>query len=283
MKIHLLDGTYELFRAYYGAPSSRAANGQEVGATRSLLRSLARLLREPEVTHVAVAFDHVVESFRNELFDGYKTGEGIEAELRSQFALAEEATRALGIICWPMVEFEADDALATAAQRYSQRTDVERVLICTPDKDLAQCVTDKVWQWDRMRERVYDEAGVVEKFGVSPRSIPDYLALVGDAADGIPGIPRWGAKSSSAVLARYGTLDAIPASADQWDIKVRGAATLAQNLETQRQDAELYRRLATLRLDVPLAEDVEALRWSGPERAALDGFCERLGLRTPPL
>jgi len=242
---------------------------------------LARLLRDPEVTYVAVAFDHVVESFRNQLFEGYKTGEGIDSDLRDQFSLAEEATRALGVVCWPMVEFEADDALATAAEMYAGHESVEKVLICTPDKDLAQCVGPKVWQWDRMRERIYDEAGVREKFGVSPKSIPDYLALVGDTADGIPGISRWGAKSTAAVLARYGQVEAIPASAEDWDIKVRGAKTLAAGLAAEREAALLYRRLATLRTDVPLAEGLDQLRWQGPDTAALESLCERIGIAPP--
>ena len=211
MRIHLIDGTYELFRAYYGAPGTLGPDGSEVGATRGILRSLLSLLREDGVSHVACAFDHVIESFRNDLFDGYKTGEGVPAELMAQFPLAERAAHALGLVVWPMVEFEADDALATAAARFAVSSDVEQILICTPDKDMAQCVSgSRIVCLDRMRRRILDEPGVAEKFGVSPASIPDWLALVGDDADGIPGVPRWGGKSASALLARYGHLEAIP-------------------------------------------------------------------------
>ena len=222
MDVHLVDGTYELFRAHFGAPPATAPDGAAVGATRGLLRSLQALLREPGVTHVAVAFDQVVESFRNRLFPGYKTAEGVPPELLAQFPLAEEATRALGLVTWPMVEFEADDALATGAARFADAPGVERVLLCTPDKDLAQCVRGtRVVGFDRMRRRVLDEAGVRARFGVGPASIPDWLALVGDTADGIPGVPRFGEKSASAVLGRYAHLEAIPDDAARWDLPVR--------------------------------------------------------------
>ncbi len=284
MKVHLVDGTYELFRAYYGPPSARAPDGSEVGAVRGLLRSMAVLLRGEEVTHVAVAFDRVVESFRNQLFEGYKTGEGIEGDLLSQFPLAEQVARCLGVVVWPMIEFEADDALATAAARFHAHPEVEQVVICSPDKDLAQCVRGRsVVSWDRMRDRVYDEEGVREKFGVGPESIPDYLALVGDAADGIPGIPRWGAKSTATVLSRYRSLDAIPERADAWDIKVRGAATLAQNLASSRAEAELYRELATLREDVGLQDGLGDLKWGGVDEPALSAFTSALGISPPTI
>src|SRR6185503_12991725 len=211
MHIHLIDGTYELFRSYFGAPEALGPNGVEVGATRGILRSLLSLLREDGVSHVACAFDHVIESFRNELFDGYKTGDGVPAELMAQFPLAERAAHALGLVVWPMVEFEADDALASAAARYGESADVEQVLICTPDKDMAQCVRgSKVVCFDRMRRRTIDERAVVEKFGISPASIPDWLALVGDDADGIPGVPKWGKKSAAALLSVYRTVERIP-------------------------------------------------------------------------
>lgn len=278
MRLHLVDGTYELFRAYFGAPPRRAPDGREVGATVGLAQSLLSLLREPGVSHVAVAFDHVVESFRNAIFDGYKTGEGIEAELRDQFELAEEVVRELGVVVWSMVEFEADDALAAAAARWRDDPQVEQVVLCSPDKDLAQCVVEKkVVTFDRRRGITLDAAGVEEKFGVSPRSIPDYLGLVGDSADGIPGIPRWGAKSAAAVLARYGRIEDIPAEAADWDIKVRGAATLAANLAERRDAAQLYRRLAVLRTDVPLAEELGDLEWRGASRTAVAALAERLG------
>lgn len=278
MLIHLVDGTFELFRAHFGAPGAIAPDGREVGATRGILRSLHALLREDGVTHVAVAFDHVIESFRNRLFPGYKTGEGLPPELVAQFPLAEEAARALGVVVWPMVEFDADDAIATAASRWCELPEVDQVVICSPDKDLMQCVRGtRVVSFDRIRRKVTDEAGVVEKFGIPPASIPDLLALVGDDADGIPGIPRWGAKSAGAVLAHYGTLDAIPDDAAGWEVAVRGAEALAGQLRQHRKEAQLYKTLATLRTDVPLAEDVDALRWRGARRDALTTFCASIG------
>ena len=281
MKVHLVDGTYELFRAWFGAPESKSPGGQEVGATRGFLRSMAAMLRDAEVTHVGCAFDHTVESFRNDLFDGYKTGEGLEPELFDQFLLVERASRALGMVTWPMIEFEADDALAAAAAKFADEPGVEQLVICSPDKDLCQCVrSNDVVTLDRRREIVLDEDGVREKFGVSPTSIPDYLALVGDAADGIPGIARWGAKSASAVLAKFVRLENIPGDHEQWGVKVRGGATLAHNLAEQRDDAMLYRTLATLRTDVPIDESLEDLRWTGPDRPALEALCAELGERT---
>lgn len=277
MNVHLVDGTYELFRAYYAVPSAKNGSGAEVGATRGLARSMLSLLREPGTSHVAVAFDHVIESFRNELFAGYKTGEGIDPDLFSQFELAEEVCRAIGIVVWPMIEFEADDALATAAARFAQRPEVEQVLIASPDKDLAQCVVGtRVVCLDRMRKKVLDEQGVVAKFGVSPAQIPDLLALVGDSADGIPGIPRWGAKSAAALLKAYGSLSAIPAAAESWQLSIRGAAALAESLSARRADALLYKKLATLRTDVPLTEDLDALAYRGPDQARLQAIAERL-------
>jgi 5'-3' exonuclease len=255
VRIHLVDGTYELFRAHFGAPEAAAPDGRAVGATVGMLRSLLSLLREDGVTHVACAFDTVIESFRNDLFPGYKTSEGVPEELLAQFPLAERASQALGLVVWSMVEFEADDALASGATQADALPDVEQVVICSPDKDLAQCVRGtRVVCLDRSRRRLYDRSGVLEKFGVAPESIPDWLALVGDDADGIPGVPRWGARSASALLAHYGHLEAIPERESQWKVPVRGAAALALSLREHRQQVALYRLLATLRTDVPLAE-----------------------------
>lgn len=278
VQVHLIDGTFELFRAYYSAPSRLGPGGTEVGATVGLLRSVAALLRAPEVTHVAVAFDHVIESFRNELFAGYKTGAGIEAALLAQFPLAEQAAAAAGLVVWPMLEFEADDALATAAQRFARDERVERVVLCSPDKDLVQCLVDpKVELWDRIRDRRLDAAGAREKFGIEPRSMPDYLALVGDSADGIPGIARWGAKSAAAVLSHYHHIEAIPERAEAWQVSVRGARALAENLAQARDQALLYRTLATLRVDVPLEQRLEELEYRGADVAALGRLAEQLG------
>jgi 5'-3' exonuclease len=277
VQVHLIDGTFELFRAFFAVPSSRGRDGVEIGAARGLLRGFAAWLASGEVTHVACAFDHVIESFRNELFDGYKTGDGIEPALYSQFALAERVTRALGIVTWPMIEFEADDAIATAAHRLAPHPDVTRVVIASPDKDLAQCVVDeRVVCWDRVRNNWLDATGVRTKFGVSAESIPDYLALVGDSADGIPGVPRWGAKSAASVLAEYVHLEAIPTSASAWRVKVRGADALSQALEAMREQALLYRKLATLRRDVPLTEELADLCWRGAPELELAALCEEL-------
>jgi len=278
MKVHLVDGTYELFRAFYSAPSSTSPQGDEVGATRGLARSMLNLLSGKEVTHLAIAYDHVIESFRNDLFDGYKTSAGIDPNLFSQFGLAEEMTAALGIVSWPMIEFEADDALATFAARAAADEQVTQVVICTPDKDLAQCVSgDRVVLLDRMRNKVIDEPGVIEKWGVSPASIPDWLALVGDTADGIPGVPRWGAKSAANVLAIYQHLEAIPEHAHAWKATVRGALALATTLNEAREAALLYRKLAQLRVDVPLTETIADVAWKGPNLPVLRALCERIG------
>ena len=278
MFVHLVDGTYELFRAYFGAPKATAQGGAEVGATRGILRSLHALAREDTVTHVAVAFDHVIESFRNDLYAGYKTSAGVPEDLLAQFALAERATRALGLVVWPMIEFEADDALAAGAARWADAPGVDRIVICTPDKDVAQCVRgSQVVAFDRLRRKMLDESGVVAKFGVLPDSIPDWLALVGDSADGYPGVPRWGAKSAAAVLAKYRHIDAIPNESRAWTVDVRGAMALADSLRTHREDAALYRTLATLRADVPLAEDLEDLRWRGARRDDLTALCREIG------
>jgi 5'-3' exonuclease len=236
------------------------------------------LVRDQGATHVACAFDTVVESFRNDLFSGYKTGEGIGKELLDQFPLAERAARALGFVVWPMVEFEADDALATAARRFRRRGSVEQVRICSPDKDLAQCVVeDRVVLWDRRKDRVLDAAGVTEKYGVPPESIPDFLALVGDAADGIPGVPRWGAKSAATLLSRYGSADRIPRDESGWDVPVRGAGGLAASLREHESELELYRTLTRLRTDVPLEEGLPDLEWRGADREDLEALCEELG------
>ena len=279
MKIHLVDGAYELFRAHFGAPPATAPDGRQVGAVRGLMRTLLSLLRQDDVTHVACAFDTVIESFRNDLFDGYKTGEGVPAELEAQFGPAERAATALGVVVWPMVEFEADDAIATAAARWAREPDVDQVVICSPDKDLAQVVSgDKIVCLDRRRDVTLDEAGVREKFGVGPESIPDYLALVGDAADGVPGVPRWGAKSTAAMLARYTHAANIPPDPGDWDVTPRGARAMAGSLREHSDALELYIRLATLRLDVPLAESPADLEWRGARRAEYEAFCAEHGL-----
>ena len=265
MEVHLVDGTYELFRHHFAVPSHVTEEGVEVAAARGALGSMVRLL-EAGATHIGVATDHVVDSFRNRLFDGYKTGEGTPPELFAQFALFEGLLEAAGITVFPMVEHEADDAMGAAAVKASADQRVERVLICTPDKDLAQCVSAdaRIVQFDRRREIVYDWDGVIDKFGVPPPSIPDWLALVGDPADGIPGLPGWGARSSAAVLSRYGHLEQIPDCHDDWDIKVRGAERLAGTLVEHRFDALLYRRLATLDLNAPVMAGVDELQWTGP-------------------
>jgi len=276
VKLHLLDGTYELFRAYYGVDPSRAPDGREVGAVGGLVGTTLSLLREPDVTHLAVATDHVIWSFRNDLWPGYKTEEGVPEDLLAQFPLAERALEAIGVVVWPMIELEADDALATAVARFGDS--VDQVVICTPDKDLAQCVAGKrVVQRDRRRMITYDEDAVRAKFGVSPASIPDWLALVGDAADGYPGLPGWGAKTASAVLARWQHLDAVPADPLAWEVKVRGSDRLAATLRERMKEALLFRRLATLRRDAPLPETLEDLRWRGVPRERWLALCEELG------
>ncbi len=264
MQIHLIDGTYELFRHYYAVPSAKDRDGCEVGAARGVLTSVLGMLKDG-ATHVAVATDHVIESFRNDLWPGYKTGEGIEPALASQFSLLEEALTAAGVVVWPMVEFEADDALAAGAALAARDERVERVIICTPDKDLAQCVVGtRIVQLNRRTRVVCDEAGVIAKFGVRPESIPDYLALVGDAADGYPGLPGWGAKSTAAVLRKFGHIEEIPRDSAEWRVDITNSGGLARALAAERELALLFRRLATLRTDIALFEDVEELRWKGP-------------------
>jgi 5'-3' exonuclease len=277
MKIHLVDGTYELFRSFYGAPPKQASDGRQVGATLGLLRSLLALITRDGATHVACAFDHVIESFRNDLFPGYKSSAGVDPDLLAQFPLAEDAVRALGLVVWPMVEFEADDALAAAAIRFQAEPAVEQVLVCSPDKDLAQLVSgNRVACWDRRRDILYDEQAVIEKYGVPPTSIPDWLALVGDASDGYPGLPGWGAKSASAVLSRFGHLEDIPEDTSQWGLPAGRALRLVETLSSHRDEADLYRLLATLRSDVPLTERVEDLEWRGA-RPQLRELCAELG------
>ena len=275
MDIYLVDGTYELFRHYYALPSARDAEGREVAAVRGVLASVLGMIKGG-ATHIAVATDHVIESFRNGLWPGYKTSEGVEPELLAQFALLEEVVSAAGVVVWPMVEFEADDALAAAALAASRDARVERVIICTPDKDLAQCVRgERVVQLNRRTRVTIDEAGVIQKFGVAPESIPDYLALVGDAADGYPGLPGWGAKSSAAVLAKFVHLEAIPSDSREWRVNAANAGALAATLVREMEQARLFRTLATLRTDIPLFDNVDQLRWNGP-KPEFDALAARL-------
>jgi 5'-3' exonuclease len=265
--VYLIDGTYELFRHFYAVPSARERDGREVGAVRGVLTSVLGMINGG-AKHVGVATDHVIESFRNQLWPGYKTGEGIDADLFAQFPLLEEGLTALGVATWPMIEFEADDALAAAAAAAARDPRVERVIICTPDKDLAQCVRGtRVVQMDRRTRTIRDEAGIVAKFGVRPASIPDYLALVGDNADGFPGLPGWGAKSAAAVLAKFGHLESIPADWRTWGVNATRPGALAQTLERERDRAFLFRDLATLRTDIALFDSVDDLRWRGPTAA----------------
>ncbi len=274
MQVHLVDGTYELFRHHFALPSHRDAEGVEVAATRGVVYSVLTLLEEG-ATHVGVANDHVIESFRNDLWPGYKTGEGVDPALRGQFPILDDALAALGVAVWPMVEQEADDALAAAARVADLDARVERVVICTPDKDLAQCVVDqRVVQLDRRKRQLRDEAGVIEKFGVRPESIPDWLALVGDSADGFPGIPGFGAKSAAAVLRRYGHVGDIPRVGHEWDVPVRGATALATALEDNRELADLFLVLATLRTDAAVGT-VDDWEWAGP-RPELHEWADRL-------
>ena len=264
MEIYLVDGTYELFRHYYALPSARDAQGREVAAVRGVLASMLGMLKAG-ATHLAVATDHVVESFRNELWADYKTSEGVEPDLLAQFPILEEVLAAAGILVWPMVEFEADDALAAGAVAAARDSRVERVIVCTPDKDLAQTVSGtRVVQLSRRTGVTLDEEGIVRKFGVTPASIPDYLALVGDSADGYPGLRGWGAKSSAAVLAKFHHLESIPKDWQEWHVNVSGASTLAATLQREWEHALLFRKLATLRTDITLFEDLEQLRWKGP-------------------
>jgi 5'-3' exonuclease len=271
LEVYLVDGTYELFRHYFAMPSARDRDGCEVAAVRGVLASVKGMI-SGGATHIAVATDHVIESFRNGLWPGYKTGEGIEPDLWAQFPLLEDALRAAGVVVWPMVEFEADDALAAGAVAAAGDARVERVIVCTPDKDLAQCVRGtRIVQLDRRARVTRDEAGVIQKFGVPPASIPDYLALVGDAADGFPGLPGWGPKSSAAVLARFVHLESIPTDWRDWHVNANNAGALAHTLADERDHALLFRTLATLRTDIALFDDVDQLRWTGPT-AAFAGF-----------
>ena len=276
MRLHLLDGTYELFRAFFGFPPRLSPDGREVGATLGVIETTLSLLREPGVTHIAVATDTVIESFRNDMFPGYKTSAGVDPNLLAQFPMIEEAFEILGVVCWGMVEYEADDAIATAALRWVE--DVEQVVIATPDKDLTQCVIgDRIVTLNRRQQTIMNEDGVREKFGVSPESIPDYLALVGDTADGVPGLPGWGSKSASSVLARWRKLEAIPSKARDWEVSVRGGEKLAATLIERRQDAFLYRDLTTLRFDVPLTETLDDLEWRGVKKEPFLELCQELG------
>jgi 5'-3' exonuclease len=264
IQVHLIDGTYELFRHFFGVPSHQNPEGREVAAVRGVLSSVLGLLGDG-ATHVGVATDHVIESFRNDLWPGYKTSAGVDPTLLAQFDLLEIALYAMGVTVWPMVKLEADDALASAAAVAAAEPDVDQVVICTPDKDLGQCVVgSRVVQMDRRRGVVIDEAGVRAKFGVGPASIPDYLALVGDSADGFPGLPGWGAKTTAAVLARYEHLEAIPDDPGKWDVPIRGIGGLAVTLAAQRELALLFRDLATLRTSPPAMDKAEDLRWAGP-------------------
>lgn len=274
MIVHLIDGTYELFRHFYAVPPAQDRSGAEIGAVRGVVGSIRGMLNRGEATHIGVATDHVIESFRNDLWPGYKTGDGIDPNLLSQFPLLEEALQAFGVTVWAMVEFEADDALAAAAVKAAADPRVTQVRICSPDKDLAQCVSGtRIVQEDRLRRATRDEAGVIAKFGVPPLSIPDYLALVGDSSDGYPGLPGWGAKSASAVLAKFKHLDLIPQDWRTWGVNVRAAA-LSVTLEKERALAMLFRDLATLRTDIPVFDSVDGLEWKGPT-PAFDRFKAR--------
>jgi 5'-3' exonuclease len=275
LEIYLIDGTYELFRHYYALPSAQDVMGREVAAVRGVLASVLGMIKDG-ATHVAVATDHVIESFRNELWPGYKTSEGLEPDLLAQFPILEEILSAAGVVVWPMVEYEADDALAAAAVAASGDARVERVIVCTPDKDLAQCVRGtRIVQMNRRTRTIVDEDGVARKFGVSPASIPDYLALVGDAADGYPGLRGWGAKSSAAVLAKFLHLESIPADCREWRVNASNASALANTLSRERDRAMLFRTLATLRTDLALFDDVDQLHWNGPT-PAFDALAARL-------
>ena len=274
--LHLIDGTYELFRAHFGAPPRQTPQGWEIGAVHGILQSTLNLLAEPEVTHIGAAFDTVIESFRNDMYDGYKTGEGTPPELFDQFPVAERAMEAIGVPVWSMIEQEADDGLAAAAVKFADQ--VDRVIILSPDKDMTQLFSHpRIVGFDRRNQKLVDAAGVMEKFGVRPESIPDYLGLVGDTADGFPGLPGWGAKSASTLLARYGTIEAIPASEDDWDVTVRGAAKLAATLREQMDLALLFKDIATLRTDAEIPQSLEDLRWKGAHREEFHALCDELG------
>ncbi len=275
MDVHLIDGTYELFRHFFAVPPAADLNGQEIGAVRGVLNSVLSMI-ERGATHLGVATDHVVESFRNDLYPGYKTGEGVDPELLSQFPILEEAMEAMGVVVWPMVYYEADDALGAAAAKAALDDRVRQVIICTPDKDLSQCVVgDRVVQLDRRRDAIRDEAGVVAKFGVKPESIADYLAVVGDSADGFPGVTGWGQKTAALILSRYMHLEDIPKNFRDWHPSIRSAERLATSLFGSWSDALLFRTLATLRLDVPVFDTVDDLRWKGP-RPTFEEQCRRM-------
>lgn len=275
MNAYLIDGTYELFRHYFALPQAADVNGQEIAAVRGVLNSVLSML-ERGSNHIGVATDHVIESFRNELYSAYKTSAGVPPDLLSQFPILEETLLAMGVVVWPMIEFEADDALASAAFALAQDKSVGQVVICTPDKDLSQCVIgDRIVQLDRRRDVTRNEAGVVEKFGVKPESIPDYLGLVGDSADGYPGLPGWGAKAASTVLALYQHYEDIPKSVQQWHPSIRSSKKLCETLFNSWDDALLFRTLATLRLDVPIVETMDDLRWKGP-LPSFEALCIRM-------
>lgn len=277
MRLHLLDGTYELFRAHYGRKDTVVApDGHDVRATLGIMESTLALLREPEVTHLASSFDTVIESFRNEMFPNYKSSAGMDEELLRQFPFAEDALEALGVVVWRNIEFEADDTLAAAAVKWVD--DVEQVVICSPDKDMSQVVVgDRIVTYNRRERKIIDEEGVIEKFGIRPESIPDYLALVGDTADGVPGLPGWGARSSAAVLSRFPRLELIPPDPADWGVVVRGAAKLAATLAANQEAAYLFRELTTLRLDAPIEESLADLEWKGVPEVPFREFCERMG------
>lgn len=278
IRVHLIDGTYELFRAHFGAPPRRTPKGNEIGAVHGLLASTISLLAEEGVTHVGAVFDSVIESFRNQLFEGYKTGTDTPPELSAQFSTAERAMEALGVTVWPMIEQEADDGLAAAAVKFA--AEVDQVVIMSPDKDMTQLYGNpRIVGYDRRKGAFIDATAVREKFGVEPRSIPDYLALVGDSADGIPGLQGWGAKSSAAVLGRYGHLESIPESAAHWEVKVRGADKLAETLRNATAEARLYRDLATLRTDAKIPQTLDELQWRGAHRKTFTELCDELGFK----
>jgi 5'-3' exonuclease len=277
VRVHLLDGTYELFRSHYGRKDTvTGPEGQDLKATLGIMESTLALLREPGVTHLAASFDTVIESFRNDMFPAYKSSAGMDPDLLAQFPVAENALEAIGVVVWRNIEFEADDAIATAAIRWVE--DVEQVVIATPDKDLNQLVIgDRIVTYNRREQKLLDEGAVVEKFGIHPESIPDYLALVGDTADGVPGLPGWGAKSASTVLARYPRLELIPESAADWEVTVRGGDKLATVLKENHDLAYMYRELTTLRFDVPIDESLEDLEWKGVPRSRFEDFCASVG------
>jgi 5'-3' exonuclease len=275
MDVHLIDGTYELFRHFYAVPAAADVNGQEIGASRGVLTSVLSMI-EQGATHIGVATDHVVESFRNDLYPGYKTSEGVAPELLSQFPVIEQALEAMGVVVWPMIYFEADDALASAAAKAVKDDRVGRAVICTPDKDLSQCVVGtRVVQLDRRRNILRDEAGIVAKFGVKPQSIPDYLAVVGDTADGYPGLPGWGLKAAALTFSQYSHLEDVPKDWREWHPSIRRARTLSESLFSAWNDALFFRTLATLRLDAPVFDSVEDLRWRGPQQNFKE-FCQRM-------